>query len=129
MFQDFATQNYGLQPLHQSQERNGIKRTDISTLSSSSAGQTVIFRARVQNSRAQGAKMVFFTFRQSGGHTIQGLLSQKPEKVSKQMVKWAQGVTTESIVLVEGTVQAAPEPIKSCTVKDAEIMISKVCSR
>lgn len=70
--------------------------------------------------------MAFFTFRQSGGNTIQGLLSQKPEKVSKQMVKWAQSITLESIVLVEGTVQASPEPIKSCTVKDAEIVINKV---
>lgn len=70
--------------------------------------------------------MAFFTFRQSKGATIQGLLSQKPEKVSKQMVKWAQGITSESIVLVEGEVQASPEPIKSCTVKDAEILISKV---
>lgn len=123
---DFATQNYGVLPLHQSQERPGVKRTDISTINSSTAGQHVVFRARVQNSRAQGAKMVFFTFRQEGGKTIQGLLSQKPEKVSKQMVKWAQGVTTESIVLVEGEVQASPEPIKSCSVKDAEIMISKI---
>lgn len=70
--------------------------------------------------------MVFFTFRQSGGNTIQGLLSQKPETISKQMVKWAQGITNESIVLVEGTVQASPEPIKSCSVKDAEILVSKV---
>jgi len=123
---DYATQNYGLQPLHQSQERPGIKRTQFSTLTAAQAGESVVFRARVQNSRAQGAKMAFFTFRQPGGHTIQGLLSQKPEKVSKQMVKWAQGVMSESIVLVEGTVQAAPEPIKSCTVKDAEILISKI---
>lgn len=70
--------------------------------------------------------MVFFTFRQGGGKTIQGLLNQKPDKISKQMVKWAQGITSESIVLVEGTVQAAPEPIKSCSVKDAEVIISKV---
>jgi aspartyl-tRNA synthetase len=125
--QDFATQNYGVLPLHQSQERNNSKRTDISTLSASSAGEIITFRARVQNSRAQGAKMVFFAFRQGpGGHTIQGLLSQKPEKVSKQMVKWAQGVTSESIVIVTGQVQASPEPIKSCTVKDAEIMISQI---
>jgi aspartyl/asparaginyl-tRNA synthetase len=70
--------------------------------------------------------MCFFVFRQSGSNTIQGLLSQKPEFVSRHMVKWAQSVTSESIVLVEGTIQAAPEPIKSCSVKDAEIMISKV---
>lgn len=71
--------------------------------------------------------MCFFQFRQQGGNTIQGLLSQKPEKVSKHMVKWAQSITLESIVLVEGVIQAAPEPIKSCSVKDAEIMINKVC--
>jgi len=69
--------------------------------------------------------MAFFTFRQRTA-TIQALLSVEPEKVSKQMVKWASTLSKESLVLVEGTVQKAPELIKSTTVQDAEIKITKV---
>ena len=49
--------------------------------------------------------MVFFNLRQRND-SIQGLLMVTPEKVSKQMVKWAAGIATESIVLVEGIAQA-----------------------
>lgn len=47
-------------------------------------------------------------------------------KVSKQMVKWAAGLTLESIILVEGVIQKPQEEIKSTTVGDAEILIHKV---
>lgn len=55
-------------------------------------------------------------------------MAQVPEKVSKQMLKWAGSVVPESIVLVEGTITKAPKPIESATitVKDAEIKVSKM---
>ena len=90
-------------------------------------GQTVLLRARVQTSRAQGSKMVFLNLRQRTD-SIQALLSVAPEKVSKQMAKWAAGLAMESIVLVEGIVKKTPEPIKSATVQDVEIHISQVGS-
>jgi aspartyl-tRNA synthetase len=72
--------------------------------------------------------MVFFAFRQRQS-TIQGLMQIKEGKVSRQMLKWAAGIPTESIVLVRGTVARPLEEVQSVTVKDAEIHIAQVCPR
>jgi aspartyl-tRNA synthetase len=48
------------------------------------------------------------------------------DKVSKQMVKWAGTLALESIILVEGVVQKPQEEVKSASIGDAEILISKV---
>lgn len=122
IMQDFATEHYGQLPLNQSQTRTGRKREDILTLSNR-VGDTVLFRARVHNSRAQGNKMCFLNLRQRT-ESVQALLVVTPEKVSKQMVKWAAGLATESIVLVEGVVEKVAEPIKSASVSDVEVHIN-----
>ncbi|KAJ6610054.1 hypothetical protein B0H10DRAFT_2166162 [Mycena sp. CBHHK59/15] len=121
---DFATEFYGPLPLHQSQTRPGRPRVEIASLSSRD-GETVLFRARVQTSRAQGNKMVFLSLRQRA-HSVQALVTVTPEKVSKQMVKWTAGLADESIVLVEGVVKKSPELIKSASVGDVEVLISKL---
>lgn len=69
--------------------------------------------------------MVFLNLRQRTD-SIQALLVVTPEKVSKQMVKWAASLADESIVLIEGVAQKTQEPIKSATVSDVEIHVSKV---
>ncbi|KAG2023435.1 asparaginyl-tRNA synthetase [Coprinopsis cinerea AmutBmut pab1-1] len=69
--------------------------------------------------------MVFLNLRQRTT-SVQGLMIVSPGKVSKQMVKWAAAVPTESIVLVEGTVEKVDEPIKSASVSDVEVHISKM---
>jgi len=121
---DFATEFYGQFPLNQSQDRPRRPRDQISSLSSR-VGETVLFRARVQTSRAQGNKMVFLNLRQQT-NSVQALLIVTPEKVSKQMVKWAAGLADESIVLVEGIAQKTQEPIKSASVSDVEVHISQI---
>ncbi|KAF5314188.1 hypothetical protein D9611_006842 [Ephemerocybe angulata] len=121
---DFATENYGKLPLNQSQTRTGRERAQIRSFSER-AGETVLFRARVHNSRAQGNKMVFLNLRQRTD-SVQGLLIVTPEKVSKQMVKWTAGIASEAIVLVEGTIEKVQEPIKSASVSDVEVHISKI---
>ena len=88
-------------------------------------GETVLIRARVQTSRAQGSKMVFLILRQRTD-SVQALLMLTPEKVSKQMLKWASSLQDESIVLVEGVVRKSPEVIKSATVGDVELHLTKV---
>ena len=123
-FQDFATDFYGKAPLNQSQSRTGRSRVQIASLNPNMDGETVLLRARVQASRAQGNKMVFLNLRQRTD-SVQGLLIVTQGKVSKQMVKWAAGVATESIVLVEGTVEKVNEPIKSASVSNVEVHISK----
>jgi len=125
--QDFSTQFYGPLPLNQSQSRSRRPRALISSLSSRD-GETILLRARLQASRAQGNKMVFLNLRQRTD-SVQALLTVTPEKVSKQMVKWAASLVNESIVLVEGVVRKSPEIIKSASVGDVEIHVTQVMSQ
>ncbi len=69
--------------------------------------------------------MVFFNLRQRTD-SVQALLSVEDGKVSKFMVKWASGLASESIVLVEGIVKKSPEEIKSATIKDVELQLTRV---
>ncbi|ORY31426.1 aspartate-tRNA ligase [Naematelia encephala] len=124
---DHASQNYGKLPLHQSQERHGQKRFKFPELNKDAVGQHVIFRARLHNMRPQGAKIVFLSFRQQT-LTLQGVMVVSGEKdehqVSKQMLKFAQTIPSESIVLVEGIIKEAE--VKSCTITDYEVGIYKL---
>ena len=90
-------------------------------------GQPITLLARLQTSRLPSAKLAFLTFR-NGVHCVQATLAVTPEKISRQMVKWAAAVTPESIVRVEGTISKVPKPVESpsVTVKDAEIKISRM---
>ncbi|KAF4623433.1 hypothetical protein D9613_001857 [Agrocybe pediades] len=121
---DFAKEFYGPLPLNQSQSRPRRPRAEIASLSNR-VGETVLLRARVQTSRAQGSKMAFLNLRQRTD-SIQALLVVKEGAISKQMVKWASNLADESIVLVEGVTQKTEEPIKSATVSDVEIHVSKI---
>jgi len=125
--QDYAAAHYGKLPLHQSQSRPNRKRTDIATLSAKNDTEHVLIRARIQTSRLQSNKMVFLNLRQRTD-TIQAVLSVTDKQVSKQMVKWAAGLSDESIVLIFGTVVKSPEPIKSCSIDDVEIHVNEVCT-
>lgn len=122
---DPAKANYGKLPLIVSSSKTGIKRIQIADLSAANDGEEVVFRARAHNSRQQGATMAFLTFRQQL-NLVQGLIKANGESVSKQMVKWAGGINLESIVLVHGIVRKVDEPIKSATVQDAEIHVTKI---
>lgn len=59
---------------------------------------------------------------------VQAVLAQAPEKVSKQMTKWASQLPSETIVQVAGTVSKVAKPIESSTVtnKDAEVKINQI---
>ena len=71
--------------------------------------------------------MVFFELRQQTD-TIQALLEQSPDEISKQMYKFAASINVESIVLIRGTVKKSPIEINATSVKDAEIHIAQVDS-
>lgn len=87
----------------------------------------IFFTARIQTSRSTGAKLVFLTLR-NGFDCVQAVLAQTPEKVSKQMVKWAAGLEAETIVQIQGVVSRVPKAIESATVtaKDAEVKITQI---
>ncbi|QPG75147.1 aspartate--tRNA ligase dps1 [Brettanomyces nanus] len=124
---DFATENYGELPLMQSRDDKvtGEQRYYLNELTTADDGKQIIFRARVHTSRQQSSNMLFFAFRQKND-IIQGLLRADKEHVSKPMVKWASGLHLESIVLVHGEVKKVQEAVKSATLQDIEIHISKI---
>ncbi|KAI0304871.1 aspartyl-tRNA synthetase [Russula brevipes] len=122
---DFSRDFYGKLPLNQSQSRPGVPRHQIASLSSELDGKTVVIRARVHTVRAQGNKVLFLRLRQRTD-SLQALLTVEEGKVSKLMVKWASGLSDESIVLVEGVVQKSPVEIKSATIKDVELIVTRI---
>ncbi|GAA5866553.1 hypothetical protein JCM8547_005456 [Rhodosporidiobolus lusitaniae] len=122
---DYSPDSYGKLPLNDSSSRTGIRREKFGDITPEREGETVLIRARIQGTRAQGAKMVFVVLRQQE-KTMQGLVVVEPEVVSKKMVRWVEGLHDESIVLVEAVVAKAKEPVKSCTVHDVELKIKKI---
>ncbi|KAJ2114224.1 aspartate--tRNA ligase dps1 [Coemansia sp. RSA 922] len=119
---DCAKENYGKAPINMSQVQSGTKWTEIKDLSAELAGQTVHVQARVQGSRPTGNKMCFLVLRE-GSATAQGLLVVDNETISKQMVKFA---NSESLVSLVAKVVVPSEPVKSCTVGDVELHVSRL---
>ncbi|KAI9205038.1 uncharacterized protein BJ171DRAFT_423444 [Polychytrium aggregatum] len=122
---DYSVGSYGKLPLMQSTERPGNARTKLASLNPDMVGETVLFSARVHTSRAAGSKVAFFVFRERMV-TIQGVLALDADKVSKQMLKFAQGITLESIVQVEAEIVKPNELVKSCVIQDVELKILKI---
>ncbi|BFZ64666.1 aspartate--tRNA ligase dps1 [Saitoella coloradoensis] len=123
--EDFAKENYGKQTMNQSTTRSGIKRAQLAEISGANDGEEVVIRARVHTSRLQGNTMCFLSLRQQQ-HTIQALVKANKETISKPMIKWTGSINLESIVLVHGIVKKTAETIKSTSVQDAEVHVSKI---
>ncbi|KAI9779817.1 MAG: hypothetical protein M1839_007130 [Geoglossum umbratile] len=124
---DTAKDNYGKLPMIRSTERTGATRVHLKDLTPENHnGTIVIFRSRVHNARVQSAKLAFLVLRQQAV-TIQTVVAANiGGTVSRQMVKWAGNINSESIVLVHGLVQTTPEPVKSASISDLEIHIQKI---
>ena len=122
--EDLATDNYGDYTL---KTKIAAPEVDLKALGEEHVGKTVNLRAYIQNSRSQGAKMVFLELRTSGSWAIQAIVSASAEgkPVSKQMVKWVGKLNLESIVEVEAIVQKPLEPVKSTRVSNYELHLRK----
>lgn len=124
---DTAREHYGKAPLVQSQNSCTSQRVKFNDLDvTKDDGREVVFRARVHNTRQQGATLAFLTLRQQSA-LLQGLVKvAKDGSVSKQMVKWAGSLNLESIVVIKGVLKKVDEPVKSATVQDLEVHISDI---
>ncbi|MCJ1429393.1 hypothetical protein MMC29_007307 [Sticta canariensis] len=88
--------------------------------------EEVTVDVRVHNARVQSAKLAFLVFREEA-HTIQGVIAEGGDhKISRQMVKWAGGINTESIVRVTGVVKQPKEPVTSTSISNFELHIEKI---
>ena len=136
---DISKEDYGELPMHGSQDykplakAEQVPRVDLATIAEEfkdtskmeeSGGPQVVFRAVVENARAQGAKLAFLVFRQ-GSSTIQSVVAES-ESLSRQFVKFAGKIPAESIVLVHGVVKKPKEAVKSTTIQHLEIHVKKL---
>lgn len=110
------------------------------------SGANVTLRARVHHIRPLGScpqariSIQFLTYFPSGSrivflvlrhqlHTIQAVLTEEDDRISHNMVRWAEGLNRESIVLVHGILQHPPdqqESVKSTSIHHLEIKVEKV---
>jgi aspartyl-tRNA synthetase len=88
-------------------------------------GKDVMIEANVDNARVQSAKLGFLVLRQELD-TIQAVIAESPDLISRQMVKWASNINRESVVRVYGRVQQAPEPVNSATISNFELHIQRI---
>lgn len=87
-------------------------------------GPEICFRASVENARNQSAKLSFLVFQQ-GMSTIQGVVAAS-DTLSRQMVKFAGSIPSESIVLVHAVVKKPKEPVKSTTIQHLEVHVLRL---
>jgi aspartyl-tRNA synthetase len=90
-------------------------------LNASRAGQQVLIRARVHNTRGTG-KQCFLVLRQQS-ITVQAVVAISPT-ISKQMIKFATNLNKESMVDITGTLMTVPSKIESCTQDDIEVHVA-----
>lgn len=123
---DVSKGDYGESPLVGSAEYTppGLKREDFSKLGEMEDGHEVAVRCVVRNARSQSAKLGFLELRE-GFHTIQAVIAAS-ETLSRQMVKFVAGVNPESVVDITGLVKEPKEPVKSATISNREIHITKI---
>ncbi|KZP05302.1 aspartyl-tRNA synthetase cytoplasmic [Athelia psychrophila] len=123
---DPARDRYGLiphdgSPLNDEQEREDFRNIP------KEVGHTVLFRARIQSIRPMSAKLAFIVFRQQL-FTVQGVLRATDEEgdVSENMVRWAEKLPRETIVLVEGMVREAEKEVLSTEIHKFEMDVVKL---
>ncbi|KIJ51289.1 hypothetical protein M422DRAFT_158559 [Sphaerobolus stellatus SS14] len=100
----------------------------VKSLAGKSEGDRVQFRGRIHHSRPLGPKIIFLIFRQQTA-TIQGILTVEEGRVSESMVRWAEHLRRESIVLVEGIIQRpkdGQDEVKTASIHDLEVKIDKM---
>ena len=87
-------------------------------------GPHVVLNADVANARSQSASLAFLVL-QHGYETIQAVVA-KSETLSKQMVKFAGSIPSQSVVRVHVLLKKPKDPVKSCTIQHLEVHIKKL---
>lgn len=120
--EDVSKQNYGDYELIQSQSQTNRKWTPIQKINDTLIGQSILLRARLANVRAK--RTIAFLVLREEFYTIQAVAAFGPT-LSKQMIKFIEGVPKESIIDLEAEVVKPEQEILSCTQK-VELKINKI---
>jgi len=114
--------------------RYGTKKSDVFATtrsitdliaSTNGPGEKVSFTARLHRIRDLSSKLAFIIFRDRIA-TLQGVLAYREGAISENFVRWAQRLTTEGLVHVQGILQAPPEEVKGCTIQNIEVLIESM---
>lgn len=114
--------------------RYGTKTGDVLTETDSiqrlaatpeSAGKPISFIGRIHHVRCLSSKLAFIIFREQI-ETIQGVLAYEQGRISENFVRWAEHLTTESYVHVQGRLQTPPEEVTGCSIRDLEVVIDSM---
>jgi len=100
------------------------KRYQMHALGEIADGTEVLIRCDVATARSQSAKLAFLNFRDNLD-TIQAVIAAS-ESLSKQMVKFAANIPSESLVDVIGVVKDVKEEIKSASIRNKELHITEI---
>ncbi|XP_065881053.1 aspartate--tRNA ligase 2, cytoplasmic-like [Euphorbia lathyris] len=125
--EDPLAANYGDVPLSelQSKEEADLSHwTRVGDLNEDLKDKEVLIRGRAQTTRPVGKKMAFVVIRQRG-FTVQCVVTVQADLVSDKMVKFAAGLSRESIVEVRGLVSVPSDPIKG-TSQQVEVQVRKL---
>lgn len=114
---------YGDVPLIQSGVMTERIFRRIADLTEERAGEICWIRGRVANTRAVG-KGIFLIIRQTL-NSVQCILFQG-KNVSKSMVKYASGISLESIIDIKAEITRTSSPVQSTTVKSIELNIIEI---
>lgn len=114
---------YGSYGIIQSETRPQRTILNVKDIVSSLSEQTIWVRGRLHTSRSKG-KQCFIILRQQH-FSIQAVVAVG-DKVSKQFVKFASGITKESIVDVEAVVKKTDMKIESCSQQDVELLVTQL---
>lgn len=109
---------FGERELNRSQGDPELRFTkkilDVKEVDEKLAGQSIVVRGRLHNSRAKG-KLCFVVIRQQFS-TVQAMLSVD-DTISKGMVSYASKVPRESIIEVKAKVIIPEKPVETCSQK------------
>eukprot|EP00596_Hydrurales_sp_CCMP1899_P000733 CAMPEP_0119036526 /NCGR_PEP_ID=MMETSP1177-20130426/4296_1 /TAXON_ID=2985 /ORGANISM="Ochromonas sp, Strain CCMP1899" /LENGTH=539 /DNA_ID=CAMNT_0006996535 /DNA_START=97 /DNA_END=1713 /DNA_ORIENTATION=- len=115
---------YGDSPLVTSAVMTDKVYKNVSELSEDKVGQTVWIRARLATSRNVG-KGIFICLRQRID-TVQAVMFEESGKIPKAMIKYASGISLESVIDILAEIRTADSPILSATVKTLELSIKEI---
>ena len=114
---------YGDLPIIRSAYMSEKVYRNINDLSEDQAGQFAWLRGRLSNSRSVG-KGIFIIIRQQLS-TIQSVMFQG-DNISKQMIKYAQSISLESVIDILAEITVPKVPIQSVTKKELELQIKEI---
>lgn len=96
---------------------------DLETLKEDTpAGTEINFKARIHAIRALSSKLAFLLLRHQC-LTIQGVLRTDDSNITRHMVRWAERLPIETIVVVRGIVQIPSDHLRSTSFHDIEVII------